>query len=321
MTEKNTNSALVRRVNKLLESRVEHDKDTLEALKELSTFFTENTLNSRRNLRSKIERRSLAINEEFLSAFREVKSCLDDIYQDVLAMNTAVQCMTNRLQTTKTQTSQLIEQTAKLQNESRILSMHHEIANAFIANFQLTPAEQTILHGSTRESPITEDFFSVVNHVQEIHSNCRVLMQSGYQTLGLDIMQRMTLLQEAALERLYRWIQNQCKHIENERLAPLLIKAMNKLQDRPVLFKYVLDEYCTARRTALAGSFIDALTLGEGYVSTPNPIEMHANDPKRYIGDMLAWLHQAIPIEKENILTLVKGCDKSVISQKGFVIL
>lgn len=86
-------------------------------MKELSTFFTENTLNARRNLRSKIERRSLAINEDFLSAFREVKTCLDNIYQDVLAMNTSVQCMTNRLQVTKTKTSQLIEQTTKLQNE------------------------------------------------------------------------------------------------------------------------------------------------------------------------------------------------------------
>ncbi|KAG9435620.1 Conserved oligomeric Golgi complex subunit 6 [Apis mellifera carnica] len=105
-------------------------------------------------------------------------------------------------------------------------------------------------------------------------------MQSGYQTLGLDIMQRMTLLQEAALER------------------------------------YVLDEYCTARRTVLVGSFIDALTLGEIYGSTPNPIEMHANDPKRYIGDMLAWLHQVIPVEKENILTLVKGCDKTDLSDQ-----
>lgn len=145
MGEKNTNNSLVRRVNKLLESRVENDKvfilyyiviiyafnkkinilfqDTLEALKELSTFFTENTLNSRRNLRSKIERRSLAINEEFLSAFREVKSSLDGIYQDVLAMNNAVQCMTNRLQTTKTQTSQLIDQTAKLQNKRYIYQL------------------------------------------------------------------------------------------------------------------------------------------------------------------------------------------------------
>ena len=58
------------------------------------------------------------------------------------------------------------------------------------------------------------------------------------------------------------------------------------------------------------GLFIDALTLGESF-GTPNPIEMHANDPKRYVGDMLAWLHQVIPVEKENILILVKGCDKT----------
>ncbi|XP_018337912.1 PREDICTED: conserved oligomeric Golgi complex subunit 6 isoform X2 [Trachymyrmex septentrionalis] len=315
MSEKNMNSALVRRVNKLLESRVEHDKDTLEALKELSTFFTENTLNSRRNLRSKIERRSLAINEEFLATFREVKASLDDVYQNVLAMNTSVQSMTNRLQATKAQTSQLIEQTSKLQSESQILTMQQEVASAFIRNFQLTPSELTVLHGSARESPITEEFFSVVNKVQDIHGKCRVLMQSGYQTLALDIMQRMTLLQESALERLYRWTQTQCKNIENERLAPLLIKAMNKLQDRPVLFKYILDEYCTARRTALVGLFIDALTLGESF-GTPNPIEMHANDPKRYVGDMLAWLHQVIPVEKENILILVKGCDKTDVSDQ-----
>jgi Conserved oligomeric complex COG6. len=52
---------LSRRLNKILETKLEND--TLEALKELSTFFTENTLQARRNLRSKIEKRSLAINE------------------------------------------------------------------------------------------------------------------------------------------------------------------------------------------------------------------------------------------------------------------
>lgn len=77
------------------------------------------------------------------------------------------------------------------------------------------------------------------------------------------------------------------------------------------LFRYILDEYCAARKTALVTSFMDALTLGERHGSTPNPIGMHANDPKRYVGDMLAWLHQALPVEKENILTLVKGCDKA----------
>jgi len=103
----------------------------LEALKELSTFFTENTLNSRRNLRSKIERRSLTINEEFLAAFKQVKDSLDDVYQDVLAMNTAVQSMTNRLQATKAQTSQLLEQTTKLQNERFFILISIRIKKRF----------------------------------------------------------------------------------------------------------------------------------------------------------------------------------------------
>jgi len=44
--------------------------------------------------------------------------------------------------------------------------MQQEVASAFIRNFQLTPSELTVLHGSARESPITEEFFSVVSKVQ-----------------------------------------------------------------------------------------------------------------------------------------------------------
>lgn len=49
----------------------------LESLKALSTFFNENSLRTRRNLRSDIERRSLSINEEFLQTFQGVKEVWD----------------------------------------------------------------------------------------------------------------------------------------------------------------------------------------------------------------------------------------------------
>ena len=52
-------------------------QDMLEALKALSTFFNENSLRSRRNLRSDIERRSLAINEDFITTFQAVKEVLN----------------------------------------------------------------------------------------------------------------------------------------------------------------------------------------------------------------------------------------------------
>lgn len=31
----------------------------------------------------------------------------------------------------------------------------------------------------------------------------------------------------------------------------------------------------------------------------PRPIEMHAHDPRRYLGDMLAWVHQSLASERE----------------------
>lgn len=81
---------------------------------------------------------------------------------------------------------------------------------------------------------------------------------------------------------------------------------MAALQDRPVLFKYTLDEYGTARRTAVVRCFIDALTRG-GPGGTPRPIELHSHDPVRYVGDMLAWLHQAIASEKELLHSLLRN--------------
>lgn len=36
----------------------------------------------------------------------------------------------------------------------------------------------------------------------------------------------------------------------------------------------------------------------------------------RYIGDMFAWLHQSMPIEKENLLLLLKDCDKNDLSDQ-----
>ncbi|CAD5114959.1 DgyrCDS3991 [Dimorphilus gyrociliatus] len=82
---------------------------------------------------------------------------------------------------------------------------------------------------------------------------------------------------------------------------------MKALEDRPVLFRYSLDEYGTARRSAIVRTFIDALTKG-GSSGTPRPIELHSHDPLRYVGDMMAWIHQACATEKEYLKTILKDC-------------
>ena len=56
-------------------------------------------------------------------------------------------------------------------------------------------------------------------------------------------------------------------------------------------------------------SFIDALTRG-GPGGLPRPMELHSHDPLRYVGDMLAWIHQGTASEREHTQVLLKLCDK-----------
>lgn len=147
------------------------------------------------------------------------------------------------------------------------------------------------------------------------------------QTTALEVLDQMSRLQEAGLQKLYRWTQSTVRVAYNldsagnsssqnyspdkERKssnnpAMLLPIAMKHLAiSRPALFRLVIDEFCTSRRSLLVKAFLDALTLGGPY-GTPKPIELHAHDPLRYVGDMLAWLHQAVPTEADNLKVLLK---------------
>uniref|UniRef100_A0A2C9JCY9 Conserved oligomeric Golgi complex subunit 6 n=1 Tax=Biomphalaria glabrata TaxID=6526 RepID=A0A2C9JCY9_BIOGL len=234
---------LSRKLNKILETRLDNDKEMLEALKALSIFFTENNLRSRRNLRSDIEKRSLAINEEFLSAFQAVKEQLDSVYSDVQAMNECCQDMTNRLKAAKAKTHHLISQTTSLHNESQKLQLREQVANAFLEKFQLKPDEIKILRG-TRDGGLHADFFKALAKVKQIHSDCKFLLRTNHQTAGLEIMESMALHQESAYERLYRWTQNQCRQVTQDTpdVSYLLCQAVEALQDRPVLLKVRVEQ-------------------------------------------------------------------------------
>ncbi|XP_057372549.1 conserved oligomeric Golgi complex subunit 6-like [Daphnia carinata] len=303
---------LAKKLAKIQDNQFENDKDTLEALKELSTFFNENSIRTRRNLRGEIEGRSLAINQDIFKAFHQVKEALDDVHSQVLFMNQSCKGMSSKLAAVKMRTHQLMSQMTSFQATSNQLSMEQMVASKMIESFQLTPAEMTELQSFDRA--ITAEFFTAFRKSKHIHQQCKLLLQSGHQTTVFEIMEQMASLQETALERLYRWTQNQCRNIDSPDSNILLTQAISCLQDRPVLLKYVVDEYCTVRRGLVARSFLDALTIG-GPHGTPRPIELHAHDPARYVGDMLAWLHQMTPMEKENAQALLKGCDKSDISE------
>lgn len=55
--------------------------------------------------------------------------------------------------------------------------MQETVAEAFVKCFQLTPEEVAVIKGSSRESPITPEFFTVLDKTQKIRSNTKYLLQ------------------------------------------------------------------------------------------------------------------------------------------------
>nr|CAG4636061.1 EOG090X03SX [Eubosmina coregoni] len=303
---------LAKKVAKILDNQLENDKETLEALKELSTFFTENSIRTRRNLRGEIEGRNLNINQDIFKTFNQIKEALDNVNAEIMFMDQSCKGMSAKLTAVKSRTHQLMSQMSNFQSSNIQLGMEQQIVQKMMDTLQLTITEVSEL--SNFDKPITADFFSALRKAQQIHQQCKHFLQSGHQTTVFEIMEQMAGFQDKALEKLYRWTQIQCRNIDSPESSVLLTQAVACLQDRAVLLKYVIDEYCTVRRAVVVRSFLDALTVG-GPHGTPRPIELHAHDPARYVGDMLAWLHQMTPTERENAQSLLKGCDKSDISE------
>ncbi|XP_044467263.1 conserved oligomeric Golgi complex subunit 6 [Mangifera indica] len=293
---------LSRKLKKVLESRTE-TPDLLASLKTLSTFYTDNTPQTRRNLRSTIEKRSLSINLDFLQASHAAQQALDRVEEEVNELAQCCDRIEKALSSCNATTGNIIETTEILKRELEVNTQRQEIVSCFLRDYQLSNDEITAL----RDEDLNENFFEALSHVQEIHANCKVLLRTHHQRAGLELMDMMAVYQEGAYERLCRWVQAECRKLgdtENPEVGELLKTAVCCLKERPVLFKYCAEEVANMRHNALFRRFISALTRG-GPGGLPRPIEVHAHDPLRYVGDMLGWLHQALASERELILGLL----------------
>ncbi|TRY68257.1 hypothetical protein TCAL_02484 [Tigriopus californicus] len=304
-----SDSILARKLQKILSAELESDKTTLDSLNALSHFFTENSLFHRRFLRGEIERRSLEIHRQFLHDFGHLNQGLEEVSDRILDMKLKSQDMKAHLDKTKGQTRDLIQSTNALKRESAQLRRKQEVLAAFQTTFALSSEDERILI----EGQPSEGFFQALADVRRVQTHCQAWIKdrdpsSDEQVLtAQETLQRIQEVTEVALRRTFQWAQAQCQSIEalGPSRAQLLPMAMRWLQERPDLFSLVLEDYCAGRRLALVRSFIDALTVG-GVGGTPRPIELHAHDPPRYVGDMLAWIHLQIPTENENLQLLLR---------------
>ena len=232
---------------------------------------------------------------------------LGRIGETLQSLNESCEVMKRHVAAARVENSPVLEEASTLLGQKRELETKNQLLDAFRKHFIIDEADLVLL--TSASSPVDDAFFAILKRVNQIHSDCRVLLGSENQRLGLELMEESSRHLNAAYQKLFRWTQHEFKglNLESPQINSVIRRALRALAERPTLFQTCLDFFAESREHVLTDAFYTALTGSANPVgSNPatKPIEFFAHDPLRYVGDMLAWAHSATVSEKEALETL-----------------
>eukprot|EP00658_Telonema_sp_P-2_P080515 TRINITY_DN8025_c0_g1_i4.p1 TRINITY_DN8025_c0_g1~~TRINITY_DN8025_c0_g1_i4.p1 ORF type:complete len:522 (+),score=134.85 TRINITY_DN8025_c0_g1_i4:174-1739(+) len=295
------NPTLAKKLRKVLEMRLDTPELT-GSLMDLSSFYGENSPEHRRGLRAQLERRGVEVHKKMLEAFRPVAEAVQELDRSVDDVIGKCDGVTERLREVKEKNAALIEASETIQSKRESVASKREMVGSFFEQIFLRPDEAAAL----TQGPENEAFFSALQHLQSIQRDNQVLLQIANQRAGIEIMDKMSTQLEQAFEVLYRWIIDRFQEMQGKGYDSYMDNALVALRSRPALLDICLDEYVMARKSVLLRQFLAALTTG-GSGGMPRPIDMLAHEPTRFVGDMLAWVHEALAVERDLVQTLFQA--------------
>ncbi|KAF9507141.1 hypothetical protein BS47DRAFT_1351988 [Hydnum rufescens UP504] len=260
--------------------------------------------NARRNLRRDVELQLAESSSKFLHAFGEVDNKLNALQEHMEAMRSRCDEAQAELQRTNDACKYLLEKAGGLRAQRQTTATRQAVVSLFLSRFTLTQAESEAI--ASHDVPVGKQLFAAMDRAESIREDCHVLLsaegsEGGGTKAGLDIMARTANQLDVAYAKVQRWCSYEFRQLGKDshlEVSPVMREAIRRLQKRLDILSGALSDLAAVRQTTLLTSFITALTRG-GPSGLPRPIELHAHDPIRYVGDMLAWVHQAMATERE----------------------
>ncbi|KZS99108.1 oligomeric complex COG6 [Sistotremastrum niveocremeum HHB9708] len=288
-------------VNKRVDSDSE-EEDESSSPEKTPVLSRENVAEkARKNFRRDVGSKLADGSRKFLQAFGEVDQKLD-VLQSVLAdMRTTCDNAQAQLRSTGDSCSVLLNRANRLHNQRADVETRQTIVSLLLERFTLT--EEEVQAVVSRDVPVGPRLFEAMTKIEQIRADATVLLsgEEGQTQAGLDIMADTASTLEQGYQKLLRGC---CLEFSkfgrgaNLEVSDDTKEAVRRLQKRPELLEEALLILSETRHNTLLQNFLVALTKG-GPAGVPRPIELHAHDPIRYVGDMLAWVHQTIAGEHE----------------------
>ncbi|ORX66067.1 oligomeric complex COG6 [Linderina pennispora] len=267
-----------------------------------------------RDLRTDMQEQVSQLDSDFIASLRAVDAVFSELEKSVLDIDQQCSELRGQVNLALRCTAGAAEQASLLVDERKDLRTRLTLASEFVARFALTADEAQALGcgatGDSRTIVADDRYFAALDKLANTRLECQKLMAVKSQTAVEDLTRELARQEEVAYQGLLRWVLGEVRELNRDspEFSSRLKQALQKLQSHQTLFDVALKEIAKIRCESLAKSFITALVRG-GPNGTPRPIEVHAADPQRYVGDMLAWVHQAYASENELLDTLFSLTD------------
>ncbi|MCO5586516.1 hypothetical protein L7F22_040456 [Adiantum nelumboides] len=253
----------------------------------------------------------------YLDVLETVDRAISDVSSHIDELYAACNDIDSRLTRADDSTRYLLEHADGLRKQRATTAQNAKLLDAFLSRFTLTEAQIDAIE--SRSLPVGPLLFEAMDRIEAIRADCHVLLvgreegQVGGMRAGIDIMDETASLMDKAQTKVAKWLTFELRSTfkEGQDVGQNVRESVKRLDQREDLLRPALKALATTRAKQLSNAFQTALTVGGPAPSfLPRPIELHAHDPMRYVGDMLAWVHQSVASEREFLVGLFSRLEK-----------
>jgi hypothetical protein len=312
------------RINKVLAMRTD-SVAMLEALDAISEFYVSNTVDARRMLRQDLELQNINLAKKFLAEFESVRTRIDEVESLSNNLEQACDGLAKRVKDADENMKSFMEKASQLENKRNFYETQSREIKSFLSRFQLSNEEIDLLyHANLDRSDSANAFFEVLHRLKAAYGDCKNMVEQHCYSVGFELLEILGQHQDRAYQHLFEWVRGKCEALsENGAIDDFdtntkLQIAIRFLKKLPIYFDQCQDLLVNSRRTQLVQRFVVALTQGDantsittagggsvagggkgGHHAASRALDLHAHDAARYVGGMLAWMHQAVASEQE----------------------
>ncbi|KAH3665590.1 hypothetical protein OGAPHI_003777 [Ogataea philodendri] len=296
----------------LLQSRTEDQQISADGGIDYKNLTSPNMLGSitRRKLRGDIESELLRQHFQSLKKFQLVVKKLNVIRQDLEDLNSCYDEIDQKLDSSLKSVETYKKGVKELIGQRDLVKIKKGLLSGFRTNFTLSVYEDHLL----RAGNIDRDFFNVVAKVEKIYSSCDILLSMNNDKLGISIMNQMSNLQQIAIDRISSFLRKNLNsiYIQNDfaqdaesiaNFQRALVFVLTKNKDE---FDSIVSEIIESRSRIVTEEFLGQLNGYTNEIRTKpsKSFIMASYDSKRYVSDVLAYLHSVIVNELELVESL-----------------